>query len=434
MRADRPRDHARRIVGVVLEGARDEDAVRERMMRAFRPVTPWLVTLAVRLCAEDPLPDEGTLCERVLADPLFEQAVAARQLPRLVRMRPTARAPAPPRIIAEGMPVFESPAMLADWLGIPPGRLAWLADPWRQEARRADGPLRNYRYGWRAREYGPDRLIEMPKGQLRQVQRRLHRELLSHVPVHPAAHGFVRARSPLTHARIHAGRAAVLRVDLEQFFTGIDDARVRGLFTRLGYAPAVAQLLAGLCTNAAPMDVLGAAPHGALPWEHRMRLHRAHLPQGAPTSPALANILAWRLDLRLAAWAAARGLAYSRYADDLTFSGDDPALRRRAVAIAAIVDDCGFRVNPRKTCCFAAHRAQRVTGLVVNRHPNIARADYDLLKAILTRCLRHGPAGENRGGRPDFRAWLQGRVAWCASVNPSRGAKLQQLFARIEWP
>jgi hypothetical protein len=90
-------------------------------------------------------------------------------------------------------------------------------------------------------------------------------------------------------------------------------------------------------------------------------------------------------------------------------------------------------VNPRKTCCFGAHRAQRVTGLVVNRHPNIARADYDRLKAILTRCVRHGPAGENREGRSDFRAWLQGRVAWCASVNPTRGAKLQRLFARIEW-
>jgi hypothetical protein len=417
----------------MLGGGRDEDVVRERMMRAFRPITPWLVALAVRLLAEDPVPDETALIERVLADPCFERAVSIGGLPQLVRMLPVAHDPVRPHFALDTLPRLESPQALADWMRIAPGRLAWLADPWRQEARRGDGALRNYRYGWRAREYGPDRLIEMPKGRLRTIQRRLHRELLSNVPVHPAAHGFVRGRSPLTHARIHAGRAAVLRVDLEQFFTGIDDARVRGLFMRLGYAPAVARLLAGLCTNAAPIDVLHTVPHGPLRWEDRMRLHHAHLPQGAPTSPALANILAWRLDVRLAAWAAARGLAYSRYADDLTFSGEDAKLRRHALAIAAIVVDCGFRVNHRKTCCFGAHRAQRVTGLVVNRHPNIPRAAYDRLKAILTRCTRHGPAGENREGRADFRAWLQGSVAWCASVNPARGAKLQQLFARIEW-
>jgi hypothetical protein len=149
----------------------------------------------------------------------------------------------------------------------------------------------------------------------------------------------------------------------------------------------------------------------------------------------LANLVAWRLDARLSAWAERCGLAYSRYADDLTFSGDLPAarLRRYAGAIAAIVEDCGFRVNHRKTCCFGAHRAQRVTGLVVNRHPNIARVDYDRLKAILTRCIRHGPGGENRDGRADFHGWLQGRVAWCSSINPARGAKLQGLFARIDW-
>lgn len=420
----------------MLVGPREEDAVRERMMHAFRPITPWLVTLAVRVCVEESMLDERLVVERLLADPAFKQAVASRQLPALARLRPRVEATPPSRIVVDALPVFESPQALADWLRIAPGQLAWLADPWGQEARRADGPLRNYRYGWRAREYGPDRLIEIPKARLRRIQRRLHRDLLSAVPVHAAAHGFVRGRSPLTHARVHAGRAAVLRVDLEQFFAGIDDLRVRALFMRIGYAPAVATLLAGLCTNGAPLDVLYATPHRPLPWSDRMRLHHAHLPQGAPSSPALANMLAWRLDVRLAAWAQARGLAYSRYADDLTFSGDDlthASLRRRVGAIAAIVDDCGFRINPRKTCCFGAHRAQRVTGLVVNSHPNIARADYDLLKAILTRCARRGPAGENRAGHADFRAWLQGRVAWCASVNRPRGAKLQRLFAQIEW-
>lgn len=256
------------------------------------------------------------------------------------------------------------------------------------------------------------------------------------MPVHRCAHGFVRGRSPLTHARLHAGRRAVLRVDLEQFFVSIDAARVRGVFHLLGYPQSVAALLAGLCTNSVPMDVVGAAAHGMPPWQDRQRLHHAHLPQGAPTSPVLANLVAWQLDVRLSAWALRCGLVYSRYADDLTFSGDMGAARLRCLArmVTVIVGNCGFRVNARKTCCFGAHRTQRVTGIVVNRHPNIARSDYDMLKAILTRCVRNGPVGENREGRPDFRAWLRGRVAWCASVNPARGAKLLRLFAQIEWP
>lgn len=433
MHPDRELVQARRIVRVMLGGAFDEASVRERMMRAFRPLTPWLVALALRLL-ESGERDEAMLIARVRADRAFGRAYAGRALPHLVRLAPVAAEAPPTRLRVEGLPVLETPRALAEWLGLAEGRLAWLADPWGQEVRRTDGPLRNYRYRWHPREYGPDRLIEMPKRDLRRIQRRLH-ETLACVPVHPAAHGFVRGRSPLTHARLHAGRGAVLRVDLEQFFAGIDAARVRGVFRLLGFPAAVAALLAGVCTNSAPAEVLAAAAHGPLPWEDRCRLHRAHLPQGAPTSPVLANLIAWRLDVRLSAWARRCGLAYSRYADDLTFSGDVAATRLRghAHAIAAIVDDCGFRVNPRKTCCFGAHRAQRVTGIVVNRHPNLARGEYDTLKAILTRCIRHDPAGENRDGRADFRAWLQGRVAWCRSVNPARGAKLQRLFDGIEW-
>jgi len=77
---------------------------------------------------------------------------------------------------------------------------------------------------------------------------------------------------------------------------------------------------------------------------------------------------------------------------------------------------------------------RRVTGVVVNAHPNVARADYDRLRAILTNCLRHGPMGQNRGGHPRFRLHLAGRIGWVESLNPRRGARLRALFDRIEWP
>jgi hypothetical protein len=185
-----------------------------------------------------------------------------------------------------------------------------------------------------------------------------------------------------------------------------------------------------------PAAVLHGVPHGPLSGFDRQRYRAPHLPQGAPSSPALANLVAWELDLRLAGWAAARGLAYSRYADDLTFSGDRLArgeIARIARGVATIAEDCGFRVNHRKTCAFSRQRAQRVTGLVVNRHPNIARTEFDRLKAILTNSVRHGPSTQNRESRPDFRAWLQGMLAWHASINAARAAKLERVFADIDW-
>jgi hypothetical protein len=158
------------------------------------------------------------------------------------------------------------------------------------------------------------------------------------------------------------------------------------------------------------------------------------LPQGAPTSPAVANLCALGLDRRLAG--AAAGAEYSRYADDLAFSGDAAFARRTtgfATLAAAIALDEGFEVNFRKTRVMRRASRQRVCGLVVNERPNFARRDYDRLKAMLTNCRRHGAGGQNRDGHTDFRANLQGRVAWVEAVSPARGAKLRALFGAIDW-
>jgi len=443
MKPDRPRDFARRIAEVMLDAPRDEMAMRETLAYTFGPLSPSLIVSLARLPCAVNLRSKGALVEerdrliaRILDDPRFQRAVARRTPPRVRRLKRVPTDVPPARLSVPGIPAIGSPTELAHWLGASTGDLIWLSDEWGQEARRVEGPLRHYRYHWRSREYGPDRLIESPKQRLRSIQRRIHARILCTVPLHDAAHGFVRGRSAITHARLHVGRPSVVRIDLEQFFSTITSARVRGLFELLGYSTGVARTLAALCTNRVPSPVFASAPHGPPAWVDRQRLALAHLPQGAPSSPMLANLIAWRLDARLAGWSAGRGLVYSRYADDLTFSGNLPTPddRARLVRIVtAIVEDCGFRVNPRKTCWFGQQRAQRVTGIVVNRHPNIARTDFDRLKAILTNCIRHGPADQNRDGHADFRAWLCGTLAWFASINAARTEKLRRLFERIEW-
>jgi hypothetical protein len=91
----------------------------------------------------------------------------------------------------------------------------------------------------------------------------------------------------------------------------------------------------------------------------------------------------------------------------------------------------GFQVNARKTRVLPSGRRQTVTGVVVNAKPNVRRAEFDTLKAILTNCSRHGPASQNRDSRSNFRAHLLGRIAHVAQLNPARGAKLRAIFDRI---
>jgi RNA-directed DNA polymerase len=339
------------------------------------------------------------------------------------------------------VPAVSTPANLAALLDLHPGELAWLADR-RSLERRAALRLRNYRYRWLARPGGPPRLIEQPKALLKETQRRILHGILDAIPPHEAAHGFRRGHSAVTHARRHTAQEVVLRFDLEDFFASIPAGRVYGIFRTAGYPESVAHHLTGLVTNAVPLDEWAAAPRpsdpAALQAHARMgRLLAApHLPQGAPTSPALANLCAYRLDCRLAGLADAFAASYSRYADDLAFSGGRklnsraPALRR---AVAAIVADEGFRLNPRKSALATRAGRQRVCGIVVNARTNAPRDDYDRLRAALHEAATRGPAAANRAGVGDLRTHLLGRIGWVEGLNPARGAKLRRKFAAVDW-
>jgi hypothetical protein len=215
---------------------------------------------------------------------------------------------------------------------------------------------------------------------------------------------------------------------------------VCGVFRTAGYPEAVAHCLTAMCVTVVPRAEWDALPRPADPEllrrHHRLgrRLAAPHLPQGAPTSPALASLAATGLDRRLAALAPTLCATYSRYADDLTFSGpaDMPAGTLRRV-IGEIAREEGFAVATAKTSVRRSHERELVCGVVVNAHPNVARREFDRLKAVLHDAQRHGPAAANRAGVPDFRANLQDRVAWVAQLNPARGRRLQARLDAIAW-
>jgi hypothetical protein len=323
---------------------------------------------------------------------------------------------------AWNVPAIESVGALAEWFRLTPTELDWFAD---LKSLARNGKLCHYTYRVLSKPGGSFRLIEAPKPRLKAMQRLVLTEIVEKIPAHPAVHGFCKGRSIMTFVAPHAGQRVVLRMDLQDFFPSISGVRIQTLFRAAGYPEAVADLLGGICTNTVPRTL--APPLYVRP----------HLPQGAPTSPALANICAYRLDCRLAGLARAAGAQYTRYADDLAFSGGEAferCVERFLLHVAAVAMEEGFAVNHRKTRVMRQGVRQHLAGLVTNSHVNVMRPDFDRLKAILTNCARKGPENQNLEGHPKFREHLEGRVAFVESVNPEKGKRLRAILERIRWP
>jgi hypothetical protein len=337
------------------------------------------------------------------------------------------------------VPAIESAGELARWLEVDHGELEWFADLKGFESRMAGPKLRHYSYQVHAKRSGGVRLIESPKPRLKALQRRILSGILNAIPAHEAAHGFRRGRSIRTFAAPHTGRHVVLRMDLKDFFPTFRGVRVQAFFRTVGYPESVADLLGGICTNATPQAAWeGAGPEISAPElrEAKIFYSRPHLPQGAPTSPALANLCSYGIDCRLAGLATSAGAEYTRYADDLAFSGGrafDRRIERFSTHVAAILLEEGFHVNHRKTRIMRQAARQRLAGLVTNERLNIPRTDFDRLKATLTNCVRLGPQDQNRDGHPNFQAHLAGRIAFVEMIHPAKGRRLRDLLDQVRW-
>ncbi len=262
------------------------------------------------------------------------------------------------------------------------------------------------------------------------------------VPPHDAARGFRPGGSVRSYAAPHARRPVVVRMDLESFFASVGVGRVHGVWRTAGYPEPVAHALAGLVTCVLPRAQWQGVPRPASPdlleahWRLGRRLAVPHLPQGAPTSPAIANLAAYRLDVRLSALAESWGDRYTRYADDLAFSGDrgwGRGTSRLLDAVEEVVRDEGFRLHDRKTGVMPRAGRQVLGGLVVNERPRVSRADVDLLRAILHNCRRHGASSQNRDDHPAFAEHLLGRIAWVEQHDRLRGARLRATYDEIDW-
>ncbi|HTS13970.1 MAG TPA: reverse transcriptase family protein [Candidatus Limnocylindrales bacterium] len=237
---------------------------------------------------------------------------------------------------------------------------------------------------------GGFRLLRVPDGPLKFLQDKIRRHLLDKVGALDCVHGGVRGRSPATNAKLHTGKPVVFTLDVKDFFPSVGPATIRRVFSVLGFGAQALEALVDATT-----------------WDNQ-------LPQGAPTSVALANLAMYRVDVRILRLARLHGFAYTRYVDDLAISGGWRLLDFRRL-VQRIVQEEGFRINPAKVKTMPAHTRQVVTGLIVNEKLNLPREQRDEMR-------RRAVHLDRLGIDP---ATVRGQLAWFSSINPQKAIRLR---------
>lgn len=265
-------------------------------------------------------------------------------------------------------------------------------------------------YNWKIpKRSGGTRQITSPCVELKSVQRSILEEVLYDIPMHDCAVGFRPNFSIADNAKAHSGADVVVSLDLKDFFPSITFPRVYGALLAIGFQKKIAGIITAICT------------------------HDGALPQGAPTSPMLSNIVAHRLDSKLNTYMGKKGFSYTRYADDITFSHTykdgtssvDGIIR----VVRRIIEEENFEVNEDKTKIMRKGRRQWVTGLVANEKPNVIRWKYRQIRAAVHNASKYGvPSAAKLAdvSSKKFREWVSGNLAFLNMVNPEKAQKLME--------
>lgn len=320
------------------------------------------------------------------------------------------------RLAKWGLMDFPTHKALADSMAITVGELRFLAYG------RKVSKIGHYRRFLMPKKRGGHRLISAPMPRLKQAQRWILEQILEKVFLHDAAHGFRKQRSILTNAAPHCQAPLVINLDLRDFFPNIAWKRVYGLFLALGYSRSVATIFAQLCTEPPVEEV----EMDGETWQVATGVR--HLPQGAPTSPAITNLLCRRMDARMLGIAQKHGFAYTRYADDLTFSspnGDREASRKLLWQVNRVIEEEGFQIHPDKLRIMGKGRRREVTGLIVGEKPSVPREDVRAFRALLNRLEKRGPdACSWRGETRHILAKVMGYANYLRMVDAEKYALL----------
>lgn len=257
------------------------------------------------------------------------------------------------------------------------------------------------------------RKITAPSKNLKLRQQWILKEILENNKVSDCCHGFVKDRSILTNAKKHSGHKNILNIDIENFFPSITQMMVVKVFEEMGYNQDVSQILSELCC------------------------YQGRLPQGAPSSPYLANLILRDMDIKLLEFCEKNEITYTRYADDMSFSSDRD-IKKHLEILVKIIESYSFHINDKKTKYYEEPYRKIVTGLIVKQDGVYVPKKFKrTLKQEIYYCKKLGVAShlENTGNneRVAFKEYLYGKAYYVNMVEPKQGQKFLEELDMIEW-
>jgi RNA-directed DNA polymerase len=250
---------------------------------------------------------------------------------------------------------------------------------------------------------GSVRTYLIPSGELKRVQSLIHKKILLFAPFHKSIHGYRRKRSQVTAALPHVGKPMLLKTDIKNFFPNIRPPMVYTAFRQLGISDPVSRLLVDLCT------------------------HENQLPQGAPTSPLISNLIWSRPARRIQGFADQQHFDPTILGDDAFVSGA-PRARKFKSLLKRIIQEEGFSVNERKTQALPSTVRQVAAGLVVNKKLNVSKDYRRAIRNALHNCASKESTDVVNSETAVSRASLAGKIAFVKHINPSQGQRLQRQF------
>lgn len=270
----------------------------------------------------------------------------------------------------------------------------------------------SYKVFYIPKKAGGYRKIEAPKDELYKIQKWIKINILDKINISENAKGFKKNTSILENAKQHVAKEVVINIDLRDFFPSIKYSNIFKFYIYIGYTKEVSHLLTQLCTNA-----------------------RNVLPQGAPTSPGLSNIVCLKLDKRLSELAKKAGGSYTRYADDITFSGNKNIIGIVSLA-KKIIQEEGYEINDKKFRIRYSNQAQIVTGLTVNKKINVSKKLIKELENAIYYSKKFGVDQHMVNincNRLYYKEHLYGIAYFIKMINKEKGLKYLNELDTIDW-
>lgn len=304
---------------------------------------------------------------------------------------------------------------VASKLEIPINKLYMLSNNRKPRQKRRGTKYENYHTVVIHRGRGHrNRILSVPNKLLKIVQRGILERYLYQIETSEYSTAYCKGKPLLDNASPHIGKECILKLDISHFFDSITDDSVYLVFKQFGLSVPATSLLTHLCT------------------------YKGKLPQGAPTSPYVANLVMKHFDENLGKWCKNRNITYTRYCDDMTFSGDRSAVRNSNIIrkVKALLNNMEMKLNDKKTIFISSSQQQRVTGIVVNEKPAIPREMRRSIRQEVYYCTKFGVSDslqqQGLDISPDkYLHSLLGRISFALQID-SDNSEMQKYFDMVK--